>query len=240
MKVILILLLLLIDPTGNKKATEANKAYNNGNYAKAEELYRAALKQDPNDPKLLFNLGNALAKQQKFNQALAAYDQARSEARANEGKSRSEYNMGNVFADNKKWDKALESYKHALQANPDDPEAKYNYELAYNKMRRQQQKQNQQQQQNNKNKNKNKNQKQNSQGQQNKKNQNNKNQQQPQGGQNQQNNNKQQSQQQQQNGQMTKQEAKKILDALSDQEKQVLKDLKKAKHQSDKTNAKDW
>lgn len=236
MKIILILLLLVMDPTGHKKAAEANKAYHNGDYAKAEQLYRQAIKKDPHNPKLVFNLGNALAKQHKTSQALAAYDEARSMARANESRARSEYNMGNVFAGNKKWGKALDAYRRSLKADPDDPEAKYNYELAYRKMQRQRQQQKQQNKQN-KNQKQNQSQNQQNQNQKNKKN-NQKQQQQPSGGN--QNRKNQQQQKMPQNGQMSKQQAKKILDALADQEKNVLKNLKKSKQKTEKANAKDW
>lgn len=51
---------------------QGNSAYRAGDYALAEQLYRQS-----NDPNGLFNLGNALAKQQKLPEALKAYESAK-------------------------------------------------------------------------------------------------------------------------------------------------------------------
>lgn len=240
MKTLLLLLIFIFgfNHDGGKKGREANKAYEQGNYAKAEEGYRAALKNSPNNPKLLFNLGNALAKQKKFDQALSTYDQFRNLVKDPSDKARAEYNMGNVYAEQKKWSQALNMYRHSLGLNPNDPQTKYNYELAYQEHKKQQQKQKQQQN----NKNKNKNNKQNQKNQNQKNNKNNKQRQNQNNPQNNQGNKNQKKQNQPQNNpnKMSKADADKILSALENKEKNLLKNFKKAKTQSTKKNAKDW
>lgn len=51
---------------------QGNAAYRSGDYALAEQLYRRS-----NDPDSRYNLGNALAKQQKLPEALEAYEAAK-------------------------------------------------------------------------------------------------------------------------------------------------------------------
>ena len=42
-------------------ATDGNEAYRQGEYSKAEEFYRQAINEEPNNAQLIFNLANALA-----------------------------------------------------------------------------------------------------------------------------------------------------------------------------------
>ncbi len=240
MKILLLLLLFVTGfSDGGKKGRDANKAYEQGNYAKAEQEYRAALKSNPNNPKLLFNLGNSLARQKKFDQALSTYDQFKKLVNDPSEKAKADYNMGNVYAEQKKWSQALSMYRHSLLSNPNDPQTKYNYELAYHQQKQQQKKQQQQQNKNNQNKNKNKN-KQNQNQNQNKKNKQNQNQNKSPQNQGNKDQDKQKQQPKPDPNKMSKSDADKILSALENQEKNLLKNFKKAKTQSTKKNAKDW
>lgn len=238
MKALLLILFLITGLSGGSKdkAREANKAYREGDFAKAEQGYRAALKEDPENAKLLFNLGNALAQQHKYEEALEKFDTFTNMVNDPDAKARALYNMGNIFANQKKWDKALDYYKKSLKMNAGDKETKYNYELAYK---------HQKQNKHNKNQGKNnqKNQNKNSKNNQNRKNnkQQNPNQQNKSGNKNQQPPQNKNNQSQSQNQKMSRQEAEKILSALQDQENNLLKQLRKQKTKSDsKKNAKDW
>ena len=73
---------------------EANKAYNEGNYALADSLFRLALEEDPENAKLYFNLGNALAKQGKVEDAIEAYLNSQEYAKTDEDKALAQYNIG--------------------------------------------------------------------------------------------------------------------------------------------------
>lgn len=241
MKALLLFFFISLSISGGKeKAREANKAYREGDYAKAEEGYRAALKADPQDPKLVFNLGSALARQKKYDEALQKFDTFENMVDDPSSKARALYNMGNIFADQKQWDKALSLYRKSLELNPDDNEAKYNYELAYR---------HQKQNKHNKNAGRNNPNKQNNNSKNNKNQKNNKNNQNKQNP-NQQNKsgNNNQPPQQNKNNQtktpqqkMSRQEANKILSALQDQENNLLKNLRKQQTKSDsKKNGKDW
>ena len=216
-------------------ARKANEAYHNGNYREAIDLYKKAIESNPDNARLLFNLGNALAKVGQPEEALRYYEQFKAMTDDPGQKSMADYNMGKIFTDQQKWDKALDYYKNALRFRADDPDAKYNYELARKK---QQQQQNQQQQQQNQNSQDQNQQQQN--GQQKQEQQQNQQNQQQQNDQNQQQS-QQQRQQQMQSNQISQAEAEKILKALEQKEKELLKEFKKQKTEKpNRTNGKDW
>jgi Ca-activated chloride channel family protein len=146
-------------------AREGNRLYDAGKYDAAAEHYNQALVDDPDSPRLHFNLGDARYKAGKFDDALAAFGQVPG-SDADAGRSaRLAYNVGNTkfrqgeAAETKEPQKALElwadalvAYRHALGANPDDVDAKFNHELVEKKIaalkkKLEQQKQQQQQQQ---------------------------------------------------------------------------------------------
>lgn len=54
----------------------ANAAYNEGDYAKAAELYESILADNQHSAKLYFNLGNAYYKQDKLGKAILNYNRA--------------------------------------------------------------------------------------------------------------------------------------------------------------------
>lgn len=126
---------------------QANKAYQAGDYAKAEQLYRAAINSQPENAKLYFNLGNTLSKLGRADEAIQAYTQYLALAETPVEKALGEYNIGTVLAKDDNWKQAAKHFKRSLFLNPDDEDAKYNYELALKRQKEQEQKQQQQQNQ---------------------------------------------------------------------------------------------
>lgn len=124
---ILFLLLFLAPPD---EARRANQAYLDGDFAAAEAGYRASIQSSPNDSRLHFNLGNALARQGKHDEALAAYARARALSTNAQDRAAADYNSGHVLGARNDWGKAAERFRDALRANPSDPQAMFNYELA--------------------------------------------------------------------------------------------------------------
>ncbi|SMO32248.1 Tetratricopeptide repeat-containing protein [Fodinibius sediminis] len=233
-------------------ARKANEAYENGDYKKAITLFRKAIDDDPDNAKLFFNLASAQAKAGEQEAAIRTFEQFKSMTENPQRRAMADYNIGNILAKSKQWDQAVEYYKKSLRYLSNDEDAKHNFELAQRKKKEQQQKKN------NENKN-NQNQKQQQQQQQQNKNQQNQkqqNQQQNQDQKQQQKQNSQDSQNQNQRGQqeqqnqqqqqpqqskISKADAEKILKALEQKEKDLLKEFKKQKMKSSKnTNEKDW
>lgn len=222
-------------------ARKANEAYNNQEYEKAISLYKKAIDNSPENPKLYFNLASAQAKAGKTKEAIRTFEQYKTMTENVEERAKANYNIGKVFSDMKQWGKALDYYKKSLRYMAGDPDAKHNYELAKQKDKEQQKKQNQQQNQQDNNKNQNNKNKQNKQDQQQQQNKNQEDKQKQQQQQNQQNQQNQKQNRQQQPQKMSKAEAQKILKALEQKEKDLLKEFKKKKTKSSKSkNEKDW
>jgi hypothetical protein len=93
-----------------------NRAYERGEWAAAEEQYRRALAKSPDDTTARFNLGNALYRQERWDEALTEMKGVDAF-----------YNMGNAFFEQTKLKDALEAYKNAMRADPSDMDAKFNY-----------------------------------------------------------------------------------------------------------------
>lgn len=235
MRILLIVILLLVS---NSTAREANSAYRQGDYEKAVELYNQAIADDPENAKLYFNLGNALAKAGQLQDALVAYDAFKQRAQTDEEKALADYSIGNTMGQMNDWGSAANFFKNALVQNPDDPDARHNYELALKKK----QEQEKQQQKQDQNKDQNKDQKQDQQQQQNQ----DQKQDEKKDDQKQQPQDQQKPQQDQQQKQQPKPEeidkkqAEKILEALENKEEDLLKQLKKKKAPNKDNPKKDW
>ena len=203
-----------------------NDKYEDRKFADAEIDYRKALEQEHELVEGHFNLGNALYKQGKFDEAVRAYEAARQAARNAQTRADASYNIGNAHLKAQDPQKAIQSYVDGLKLNPDDQEAKYNLSQALRML--QQQQQQQQQQQKNQNQNKQQDNKQDKQQQQ-----------QNQEQQDQQQQQQRQQKQQQQDRQISKVDAERILDVLKNSERDIQK-KRQAKQAVRARTEKDW
>lgn len=238
MRFILFLLIgFLVSGFAVNDARKANKAYEQGNYEEAVQLYRSAIEQEPDNANLYFNLGNALAKTGNHDEAARAYEQYRSMTGNPAQESLADYNQGRMLTDAENYEEALNYFREALKKNPDDTDARYNYELAKQKLQQQEQNQDQQQQNNQDQNRDNQDQEQNQQDQ-------NQDQQQNEQQQNNQQQNpdsdRQNQEQQPRPQELTREEAENLLDALEQLERQLLENQKKESSQSNTRNEKDW
>ena len=203
--------------TVRSHVAEGNKVYEKGKYGDAEVAYKKALEKSPASHAAQFDLGDALYKQERFDEAVRRYNMAATNSKEADGKAASYYNLGNSLFKANKLPESIEAYKRALALNPNDDDTRYNLQLAMDRLKQQQQ---------------NKNQKKNQKDQQNQdQKQNQQQQQQQQQNQQQQQKNQQakqdQTRQTQMKNQMPKDEADRILEALRNSEKQVQKELRK-------------
>ncbi len=121
-----------------------NDLYEEQKYTDAEVNYRKALDKEKDLVQGHFNLGNALHKEGKFDEAVKEFDVAREKSAAPETRGHAWYNIGNSRMQEQKYQEAVEAYIKSLQLNPRDQEAKYNLSYALEKLKQQQQQQNQQ------------------------------------------------------------------------------------------------
>lgn len=112
-----------------------NRQYNDSSYIEAEVNYRRGLEKNENSFEGHYNLGNALFRQGKYEQAgeqylaaarIAAGDRSLGEAEMDERLSASYHNLGNAYYAQQEYTKAIEAYKEALRHNPKDDYTRYN------------------------------------------------------------------------------------------------------------------
>jgi tetratricopeptide (TPR) repeat protein len=209
---------------------EGVENYNEENYPDAEVNFKKGVDKSTNNFEARFNLGDALFKQERYDEAMNSYQSSLPLARNELEKAQVHYNIGNSLLMSQKIKESIEEYKQSLKLNPNDAAAKYNLSYALNMLKDQDQQQQQQNQDQNQNKDQEQNQQQDQQ-----KNQ----QQQDQNKQEQQQNQQDKKQQQQQPQKISKEEAERILEALKDNEKDLQKELRKIKGKKVKTD-KDW
>jgi Ca-activated chloride channel family protein len=128
-----------------KEIIKGNDAYKKKQYSEAAGAYLNAIKKSPENPTAYFNLGNALYKTNKLDEALKSYDNTVQTSGKNPLKQNAFYNGGVVLQKQKKLPECIKAYKNALKLDPNDEDARQNLERAL-----QQQKQQQQDQKNNK------------------------------------------------------------------------------------------
>jgi Ca-activated chloride channel homolog len=211
--------------TDKKYIRKGNKEYNKDKFSESEILYRKAIDNNKQSPDAVFNTGDALYKQKKYEEACKQFAE---NVNLNEDKSKKSdglYNLGNSLLQANKLKESIEAYKGALKLKPDNTAAKYN--LAYAQDMLKQQEQQQQQNKDKQNQDKDKDKKNNKQDQ--KDNNKDKKDQQDQNKdqQNDQNKQDQQNPQQQQQEQgISKEDAERLLDAIANDEKNVQEKVK--------------
>jgi len=236
---------LLNAQSERKFVRQGNKNFEQKAYTESEIKYRKAMEEKSDYYDALYNLGDALYKQENYQDAIEQFQSiVRQEDISEDIKAKAYHNMGNALLESKKLKESIEAYKNSLKLNPDDIETKHNLTYAMNQLQKQKN-------QDKKNQNKQKQKDKNNQDQKNKNNkdQNKKDQQQNNQKQNQQKQDKQdkeqqqknQPQQQEQQGKISKEEAKRLLQALENDEKKLQEKLKKKKAKSKSVKVtKDW
>ena len=126
-----------------KEIVEGNTEYAGGRYRNAEAAYKKSVEKAPQQFIGSYNLGNALYRQNKFDEASQQYLNASANNNVNELQSKSMFNMGNSLLKSEKYSESIEAYKKALRLNPKDEDARYNLSYAQKKLQQQQQQQDQ-------------------------------------------------------------------------------------------------
>lgn len=154
---------LALAGSAHASVSNGEKAFQKGDFTKAEQEYRQAATKSPEKPVLQYNLGTAAYKSGKFDDAAQSFTKAmktddlalQQDDYYNLGNT--QYRLGqkteksNTEQTIKTWEQSVQSYEAALQLKKDDADAKYNRDLVKRKieeLKKQQEQQKQQQQQN--------------------------------------------------------------------------------------------
>jgi tetratricopeptide (TPR) repeat protein len=196
---------------------KGNRLYRKSEFAGSEGMYRLAEEEGKSSGDAVFNLGDALYRQNRFGEAAEEFSRAVQTGEADSLRQADGfYNLGNSLLKEQKFSESINAYINSLKLNPDNIQAKYNLAYAQDQLKKQEEQQQQQQQDQDQNQDQDQD-KQNQQDQQNKDQDDNKDQEQKQQDDQQQ----QQQEQQQQQSSMSREDAKRLLDALAANEKET-------------------
>ena len=131
---------------------QGNKFFHKKDYANAEVQYRKAIAANGSNPQALYNLGCALAMQQKDSAAVVQYEQSTKVEKNKKRAAKAFHNVGVICQSHQMFDEAIKAYQQSLRLNPDDNETRYNLALCKRQQKQQKQdnKNNQQNQDNQK------------------------------------------------------------------------------------------
>ena len=234
MKISILTMVLMIIPiiagaqVEKKYIRQGNREYDRSKYQESEVSYRRAVADNKRSSEAIFNIGDALYRQDKFEEAASYFSENINMNDDSRKKAAAMYNLGNSLLQADKLKESIDAYKGSLRLHPDNHEAKFNLAYAQDLLKQQEQQQQQQQQDQN-NENQDKQDKNNDQNQD--QNEQNKDQKEDQ----------QQKEQQDQEQSISKEDAQRLLNSLANDEKDVQEKVRRAKAARErKSSVKNW
>lgn len=100
------------------------------NYSDARYLYEQIRNKDARNPRVDYNLGVALYRQENYEKSEQIFAEAAAKAKTKATKSRALYDLGNSQFKQESYESAIASYEEALKFNPKDEDAQFNLDLA--------------------------------------------------------------------------------------------------------------
>jgi len=156
---LLLPLLELLQPSPTVLASPGEKYFNASEYEEAARYYQDALEDNPESAALHYNLGAAAYKRDRFDEAIASFNQALQsddlslQERAYYNLGNSHYRQGETMegTDPQKtighWQEALTAYSSSLKLQPENQKARFNHDFVEKKLDQLQQQQKKQKQQ---------------------------------------------------------------------------------------------
>lgn len=234
----------LLAQSAYQEIREGNKAYNQNKYDISENLFRKSLQKDPAPVESAYNLGNALYRQGKYEDAARYFNMAADKSKDKDVKSNAYQNLGNSLLKSKKLEESIKAYKNSLIQQPNNADSRYNLAYANRMLQKQKQQQKKDQKQDKKKQDQKQDQdkkKQDQDKQDQDKKQDEKDKEQQDQKKEDQEKQDQQQQQQQKKEEISRDDAKRMLEAVNQKEKAVQEKLKKKKIKSvDIDIEKDW
>jgi len=220
--------------TDKKYIRKGNREYEKSKFSESEISYRKAIDNNKQSPDAVFNVGDALYKQNKFEEAGKQFVENVNQNDDKIKKSAGYYNLGNSLLKANKLQESIDAYKNSLKLHPGNKEAKYNLSYAQDLLKRQQEQQQKQQDKDKQDQKKDKNKQDQKKDQKDQKDQNNNN--------NDQKDKQDQKQQQQpQKQEISREDAQRLLNSLANDEKNVQEKVNLAKANKSKVRTvKNW
>ncbi|WP_321317307.1 tetratricopeptide repeat protein [Labilibaculum sp.] len=223
---------------------KGNGLFEGNEYENSEVEYRKALDKKINSYEAGFNLGDALYKQKKYDEALKQFQTLTVAEQDPKKLGEIYHNIGNTLLMNRKIDESIEAYKESLRNFPNSKETKYNLEYA-RKMKQKEEEEKKKQDQNKDQDKKNQDKKDQDKKDQDKKDQDKKDQKDQKDQKNKpEDQDKKKGDPEEQQNKISEQDAKRLLEALENDEKKVQEKVQKAKAVAQKAKRtkikKDW
>ena len=112
-----------------------DREFRSGNFEGAIGAYSRAGEVAPEVAELSYNVGNAYFMSREFEEAEERLLEA--VAKGDDVLAqKSLFNLGNVYYESLQFERAVEAYQESLRMDPGDLDAKYNLELAFNRLQR--------------------------------------------------------------------------------------------------------
>ncbi|MDE2236938.1 MAG: tetratricopeptide repeat protein, partial [Elusimicrobia bacterium] len=130
------LCLLALWPTGARAATaeshlrQGNKLYDAQKYQPALEQYGQAAAKSPRDARPIFNAGDALYRLERYDKAAEAFKSVAKGDSSAAARAGAYYNLGDSYFQQQDYASAVAAYRRALSLNPDDPDSRRNLAVA--------------------------------------------------------------------------------------------------------------
>jgi Ca-activated chloride channel family protein len=107
-----------------------NKLYKDSSFVEARTEYQEAYKLNGNSFEAVFNLGNALYKQDSLEAAAHQFRLASTMSDDKLKQAEAFHNLGNTYLKQKDYQKSIDAYKDALRRNSKDEDTRYNLSYA--------------------------------------------------------------------------------------------------------------
>lgn len=110
-----------------KNIRKGNKVYNQQKFSDASAFYEQAIEENPNSKEANFNLGSTFYKQKEWDKSIEQMNHYLALEQEDPLKiAAAWHNIGNAMLQKKELQKSMEAYKMALRMNPEDDETRYN------------------------------------------------------------------------------------------------------------------
>ncbi|CAD7812176.1 Photosystem I assembly protein Ycf3 [Chryseobacterium aquaeductus] len=119
---------------------EGNQKFDGKDYDGASSKYVEAVKSNEKEFTAHYNLGNALYKSKKYEEAKAEFEKAQSLSQTIPDKAAALHNLGNAYMQMDQPEKAADFYKQSLKQDPYNEATRKNFEIAKLKEKENQQK----------------------------------------------------------------------------------------------------